>query len=334
MEIIFHPDYILHEQRGTHPERPERLLAIMERLEKDDLTEEITIPEMATDEFLSTIHTEDYISRLKSSPCGYLDGGDTFIGEDTYDIARLAVGGGSSTIDAAKKGQAAMALLRPPGHHAGAGYGGGFCYLNNISLAVAHSGMDKVAILDFDGHHGNGTSDIFYSDPNVLFISAHHYGIYPGTGEHIAIGNGEGEGFNVNIPFKAGAGDSSYEFAWDELIEPILSDYKPNMILVSMGTDGHYSDGMTGLSLSSQAHIEMARRSIEISQKYCAGKVAFFLEGGYHLGSLAEIISGISALTEAKEVELEHSQVYDSECLGRPVVEKTKHALEDHWKFY
>ncbi len=334
MEIIFHPDYILHKQKGTHPERPDRLIEVMERLDKEDLTEDVIVPEHISEENLTVVHTEEYISRFKSHPPGYLDGGDTYICESTYDIARLSAAGALSAVDISKKGKAALALLRPPGHHAGAGYGGGFCYLNNIALAAAHSGVDKVAILDFDGHHGNGTSDIYYSDPGVLFISTHHYGIYPGTGEAIAIGDGRGEGFNVNVPFQTGVGDSSYGFAWDELIEPILSDYKPKLILVSLGTDGHYSDGMTGLSLSSQAYIEMSKKSIDLSQKLCGGKIAFFLEGGYHLNSLAEIIAGISALTEGKELKLEHTSVYDDNCLGRQAVERTKRALQDHWKFY
>ncbi len=334
MEIVYHPDYILHRHRGTHPERPERLEAVMERIEMEGFAEDIVMPEPADEKILTTIHPESYVKKIGSHPRGYLDGGDTYIDEKTYDIARRAVGGALLAADIANRGTAAMALLRPPGHHAGAGYGGGFCYFNNIALAAAHLKERKIAILDFDGHHGNGTSDIFYSDPNVLFISAHHHGIYPGTGESIAIGADKGEGFNVNIPFHTGVGDASYEYAWDEIIEPILKQNEPDIILVSLGTDGHYADGMTGLSLSSLSYIEMARNALKISEELCKGRVAFFLEGGYHLGSLAEIVSGTLSLCEGKDIDLEHTKIYDDKCLGRAAVDNTKKALEDHWDFY
>ncbi len=331
MEVIFHPDYTLHKHGGAHPERPERLDAILERLEIEGLAGNISIPEPATEEMLMTVHSEDYIKCLKEHGMGYIDGGDTYMGENTYDIALLAAGGALLSQFLAKDDKASMALLRPPGHHAGAYYGGGFCYFNNIAIAAAFSEMKRVAILDIDAHHGNGTSDIFYSSPNVLYISTHHYGIYPGTGDSVAIGEDEGEGFNVNIPFRSGAGDSSMEYAWNELIEPILRQYEPQMILVSLGTDGHYADGMTGLSLSSHAYLDKAIRTIDLSDKLCKGRTAFFLEGGYHLGSLEEIIAGIIAYAEGREVKLEWTDEHDDKCIGREAVERTKHYLKDHW---
>ncbi len=331
MDVIFHPDYLLHRHRGAHPERPERLNAVLERLELEDLAGNISIPEPATEDVLMSVHSKDYVISMGEYGAGYIDGGDTYLGENTYDIALLAAGGARLSSDLAKKGKASMALLRPPGHHAGAYYGGGFCYFNNIAIAAAFSEMKKVAILDFDGHHGNGTSDIFYSSNDVLFISTHHYGIYPGTGDSIAIGENEGEGYNVNIPFRTGVGDSSIEYAWNELIEPLLQQYTPQMILVSLGTDGHYADGMTGLSLSSRAYLDMAKRTIDLSDKLCKGRTAFFLEGGYHLGSLEEIIAGIIAYTEGRGVKLEWTDEHDNRCLGREAVDRTKHCIDDHW---
>ena len=333
MKIIFHPDYILHQHRGMHPERPERLESVMGCLESSISKEDIITPIPTDEKSLSKVHSEGYIQRFKNHPCGYLDGGDTYIGEKTYEISKMAAGGALIAGDIANKGEPVMALLRPPGHHAGSYYGGGFCYFNNIALAAAHSKVDRVAILDLDGHHGNGTSDIFYTDKNVLFISTHHYGIYPGTGESIAIGDGDGEGYNINIPFGTGAGDSSYEYAWNSIIAPVLMQYEPEIILVSLGIDGHYADGMTGLSLSSQAYISLAEKSMELSRKINDGKIAFFLEGGYHLGSLSEIVKGIISLGCGGSTDLTHTEVYDDKCIGKKAAESTIHALKDHWEF-
>lgn len=331
MKIIYHQDYILHEHRGPHPERPQRLEAIMDRLESEGLTEDLLIPEKASEEVLYSVHSEDHITSMKEHGPGYIDGGDTYLGLDTYDIARSAAGGALKAVDMAKKGLPSMALLRPPGHHAGSTYGGGFCYFNNIAIAAVCSGKKKVAIIDLDGHHGNGTSDIFYKSKEVLFISAHHYGIYPGTGDGIALGDDAGEGYNVNIPFRTGTGDISYEYAWDELIEPLLSQYGPDIILVSLGTDGHYADGMTGLSLSSSGYINMSRLILDKAEELCGNKVAFFLEGGYHLGSLSEIIAGIVSLPEGIKVDIKWDENYDQRCLGRETVDQAKVLLDDHW---
>ncbi len=331
MEVIFHPDYMLHKHRGAHPERPERLEAILERLELEGLAGNISTPEPATEDILTSVHSKDYVKYMREHGRGYLDGGDTYMGENTYDIALLSAGGAFLSSSRVKEGIASMALLRPPGHHAGAYYGGGFCYFNNIAIAAACSKMKKVAILDIDGHHGNGTSDIFYTSSDVLFISTHHYGIYPGTGDSMAIGEGQGEGYNVNIPFPTGAGDSSLEYAWDVLIEPILRQYEPRVLLVSLGTDGHYADGMTGLSLSSRAYIDICGRTIDLAREICKGRAAFFLEGGYHLGSLGEVIAGTVAYTEGREVKMEWTDEYDNRCIGKGAVERTRHRLKDHW---
>jgi len=331
MDIIFHPKYLDHKQFGTHPESPDRLNSILTRLEDEELIEDVLIPEPAEREILEKTHTPRYLDMLKSSYGQYIDGGDTYLDEDTYEIAKLAAGGALEGIKKALSGERTLALLRPPGHHAGKDYGGGFCYLNNAAIAANQVNAGRVAIIDLDAHHGNGTSDIFYSDPNVLYISAHHHGIYPGTGEAVAVGQGPGEGYNINIPLKTGRGDSTLDLAWTEIMKPILNQYQPKTIIVSFGTDGHYADKLTGLTYSSQCYIRMAERITALSKKLCKGSVSYMLEGGYHLECLSEIAAGIVASESGKEVSLEYTKVSDTEQKGREEILETKATLKKYW---
>ncbi len=328
MEVVFHPRYMDHRHFRTHPERPERLEGILVKLESSSLLDTIKTPVDLDDGTLSLVHTEDYLKTLGSMKDDYLDGGDTFVSGETYEIARMAVGGSIRAVEEALDGRDSMALLRPPGHHAGSDYGGGFCYLNNIAIAARHTGFERIAIVDIDSHHGNGTSDIFYRDPSVLYISTHHHGIYPGTGVAYAVGEDQGQGYNVNIPFPAGAGDSSLDSAWSRIIEPILRQYSPEMILVSLGTDGHYADVMTGLSISSQCYINTCKRLQKLSSEICDVGISFMLEGGYHIPSLAEVIAGV---VSREDIELEFTKVTDNDMVGERAINDTAQALSKHW---
>ncbi len=332
MDVIFHPYYLEHEQKGTHPERPDRLIAILDRLEKEDLTDGIHFPKNPDIEKIFSVHTEGYVEGLKEMSPGYIDGGDTYLGDETFDISLLAAEGAFMATRMAEEGKPTMALLRPPGHHAGKNYGGGFCYFNNIAIAAKICKAQKVAILDFDAHHGNGTSDIFYNDPSVLYVSAHHHGIYPGTGEYFAIGDGPGQGYNVNIPFFTGVGDTSMDLAMDKLIEPILRQFAPEHILVSLGTDGHYEDMMTGLSYSSHSYIKTAEKCLKLAKELCSSRISFMLEGGYHLGSLSEIIAGVVNLTEEQELDLIYNEVHDQQERGSEPIKDTRDTLKKYWK--
>ncbi|MFW6141632.1 MAG: histone deacetylase family protein [Candidatus Saliniplasma sp.] len=332
MDTIFHPKYLEHRQHGTHPESPDRLRSILSRLEGEKLIEDVLIPESAEREILEKTHAPRYLDMLERGSGQYIDGGDTYLGEETYEIARLAVGGALKGVERAVDGDRTIALLRPPGHHAGKDYGGGFCYLNNAAIAADHLNSGRVAIIDLDAHHGNGTSDIFYSDPNVLYISTHHHGIYPGTGDSMAIGEGPGIGYNVNVPFKTGCGDSSMDFAWSDVIKPIVTQYEPELIIVSIGTDGHYADKLTGLTYSSQCYIRMAERITALSKELCGGSVSYMLEGGYHLDCLSEITAGIVASELGKEVSLEYTRVSDTQQKGKEEVLETKDALKKYWE--
>ncbi len=331
MKVIFHPKYLEHSQFSGHPERPERLEGILALLEQSELVDDIVIPDATEERNLLLVHTDPYVFKVKNSPPGYLDGGDTYLSESTYEIAKLAVGGALLSTKFSSQKKKNIALLRPPGHHAGADYGGGFCYFNNIAIGARYADMKRIAIIDLDAHHGNGTSDIFYKDPSALYMSVHHHGIYPGTGEKSAVGEGPGEGFNVNIPFRAGAGDASIKMAFESLLEPILLQYDPDMIFVSLGTDGHYIDGMTGLSLSSQAYVDSCKRLSSLADDICGGKISFMLEGGYHIPSLAEIITHLVGPEGADLPPLKYTEVSDKRGKGKAVVEETVDIMRKYW---
>ncbi len=259
---------------------------------------------------------------------------ETAVHRDTFDIGLLAVGGVLlATRSAVRDGHPSIALVRPPGHHAGPDYGGGFCYLNNVAIAAAEqvAAGRRVAILDYDAHHGNGTRDIFAENPAVLYVSTHEYGIYPGTGPAEDTGTGEGRGFTVNIPFTAGCGDASYVAALDSVIEPILGQFRPDVVLVSLGIDAHYRDPLTSLTLSSPGYVDLVKRSAALAARLCANRFTIALEGGYHLEALSEVIAGVVAGIEGRSIPLALTDVLDDRGRGREAIEATKRAHRDFW---
>ncbi len=336
MTVIYHPRYLDHIQTWGHPESPERLQAIMARLEEEDLGVKIVEPKTATDDDIELAHAPEYIELLKNFGEGYLDP-DTYNREETYEIAALAVGGGILGAKIAwKNTKPTFVLPRPPGHHATYSASGGFCYFNNIAIAAnailkEMKDAKRIAILDIDVHHGNGTHDIFFTDPNVLYISTHQWGIYPGTGPAEVTGDGKGEGYIVNIPFHSRTGDSSFELAFETIIEPIVTQFKPSMILTSIGSDAHYSDPLAMLNLSSQGYLKLGNRIQRLSDKLCDSRLAYFLEGGYNVEALAEIVTGIIASFSNKKIELEFTEDYDTEQRGEQVVEEVQEIQSKYW---
>jgi acetoin utilization deacetylase AcuC-like enzyme len=283
---------------------------------------------------LLLVHTQDYIDLIRNFGEGYLDP-DTYHREDTFDIATLAVSGGILAVSTAyNKGSPSFALLRPPGHHASRNQAGGFCYFNNIAIGAKYlltMGANRVAIVDIDVHHGNGTSDIFYNDDKVLYISTHQWGIYPGTGTIDELGADDGEGFNINIPLDWGCGDSTFMLAFDNIILPVITKFNPDTVLVSIGSDAHYADPLAGLTLSSQGYIALSKRLIELSKRICNGKLTFFLEGGYNTEALSEVITGTIALFTNKDIELKYTKVEDATCRGQKTVKEVINVLRKYW---
>lgn len=333
MAIFFNEEFLSHVQDPFHPESPERLRGIRQKMRQHDLWTDVRPSKTGRLETLLLVHTEDYVDFIKT--CGECSLTlDTMVHHETHGIAALAA---ESAIDAVKytkeEGRPSFALVRPPGHHAGKDYGMGFCYFNNIAIAAKYlqkNGDKRIAIIDVDVHHGNGTHEIFAMDPNVLYISTHQHGIFPGTGPVEYVGKGEGEGFTVNLPFHAGCGDSTFDVATEEVIKPVVEEFKPDAILVSWGMDTHYRDPLASITLSSEGHVRQAEELIKLS-KICGNRITFMLEGGYDVPALSEVVAGVIGKTQGVDVPLEFTDIIDNSCLGRGTILRCKQVISQYW---
>jgi len=196
---------------------------------------------------------------------------------------------------------------------------------------LRNSGDKKIAIVDIDVHHGNGTEEIFATDPSILYVSTHQAGIFPGTGPVEYVGKGEGEGYNVNLPFQSGCGDSTFDVAFAEVIKPVVTQFKPDAMLVSWGMDTHYRDPLASLSLSSEGHVREAEELIRLS-RICGNRITFMLEGGYDIPALSEVVACVIGKTERVEVPLEFTDVIDNSCMGRNTIVRCKQIHSKYWK--
>jgi acetoin utilization deacetylase AcuC-like enzyme len=297
--LVTSPEYLKHDF-PEHPENAQRLRAIESALDSPalGLREFLTplAPQPASLEQLAAVHDPAYIEGLRRAmdrAPGYVDSAPTYIVPESFDVACLSAGGAVRAVEAVLSGevQSAFALVRPPGHHAEPRQPMGFCLFNNVAVAARHAlrqaGIERVLIVDFDVHHGNGTQDMFYDDPAVLFISSHQEGIYPGTGALEEIGEGAGRGFNINLPLPDGAGDEAFARITGEIIAPAAQRFRPNLVLVSAGFDAHWLDPLAGLQLTLGGYAQMTRGLMQLAQEQCDGRLALTLEGGYHLAALA-----------------------------------------------
>lgn len=255
----------------------------------------------ASEELISTIHPPAYLKALQQASArgpGFVDYGDTYVTPDSYHAACSAVGGSLEIVEAVIENHAdsGFALVRPPGHHATATRAMGFCLLNNIAIAARFAqsrGLQKVMIVDFDVHHGNGTQDIFDFDPDVLYLSTHQAGIYPGTGRLNEIGQGDGAGSTINIPLPGKAGDEAFHSLQEQVMLPVAERFQPDILLVSAGFDAHWSDPLAGLQLSTSGFFQLGRGLVRIANAHCEGRIIHFLEGGYDPEALADNVLAI-----------------------------------------
>ncbi|RJS68585.1 histone deacetylase, partial [ANME-2 cluster archaeon] len=280
--IIYHPDYLLHET-GNHPERKERLLAIMHLIEEAEIDLHKIKPEPASIEEMQYVHDPEYINKVKeySEREIPLDP-DTVLCRESYHAALLAAGGMISAVDDGR----AFALVRPPGHHALSDRGMGFCLFNNIAIGARHAqrtGYDRVLVVDWDVHHGNGTQHIFYDDPSVFYFSVHQYPHYPGTGSAGETGSGAGQGYTLNVPLPAGSGDAEYVNVFKNILIPAALGFDPDIVLVSAGFDAHIDDPLAGMAVTTAGFGRMASIVSSIADRCCDGRLAITLEGGYDL---------------------------------------------------
>ncbi len=291
---VFHTSSLLHDTGPDHPESAARLEAIMAELRSSGLIDRLIKVEArrATAAEISLAHTAAYQTQL-AAMCraggGIMDA-DTPISQNSCKAAEYAAGGAVAAVEAVMDGRitTCFTLVRPPGHHAFAGHGGGFCLYNNIAIAARYArqkyGSKKLAIIDFDVHHGNGTQSIFDGDPNTLYVSTHQYPHYPGTGAAADIGL---VGSRVNIPLPAGCGDAEYKRVFNEIVIPAVRRFKPELILVSAGYDGHRDDSLAQMKLSTSGYATIVYKIKTLADECCGGKAVFCLEGGYNLKALA-----------------------------------------------
>lgn len=287
LAVYYHPLFIEHET-GDHPENKRRLIVAKRVLEDSDLELEWITPEPAPVSAIALVHDPAYIERVKEMAeqgGGFLDA-DTTVSPRSYDAALLAAGAGMMAVDRCLAGgQNAFMLVRPPGHHACRARGMGFCLFNNVAVAAAHAleqqGLERVLIVDWDVHHGNGTQAAFYDDPRVLFFSMHEAGHYPGTGMAREVGKGAGEGFTVDVPLQPGSGDGAVKLAFESLLAPLARTFRPELVLVSAGYDPQKGDPLGDLEFSREAFQWMAAFLAALCRETGASGPLCFLEGGY-----------------------------------------------------
>jgi len=330
--FIYHEDYLKHDT-GYHPENAERLISIMRKLEETGITKQIKriVPVKATKEQIAYVHADAYMREVEAM-CkgggGMLDS-DTPLCRDTYEIALLSAGGLINAVDEvmdkSNNLKRIFALIRPPGHHATSNKGMGFCIFNNIAIAAEHLkrkyGVKRILIADWDVHHGNGTQDVFFEDPSVLYFSTHQYPYYPGTGWIDEVGKGEGEGFTVNVPLPAGVDDAGYLYALNNILVPIAMDFRPEFVLVSAGFDAHVADPLASMSVTSPGFALFTNVIKEIAEKNSKGRIVMALEGGYNLDAIAESVLSVFNSLLSNRGEIKEGVVSKNEQVKKRVEE-------------
>jgi len=341
--FAWHDGCLDHDNGPGHPERPQRLTAIRDRLERGGTLEHLLAitPGAAPLAALARVHDEAYIEALQRA-CARaplrLDP-DTAVSEGSWTAALLSAGGGLAAVDAVCAGstRAAFVCTRPPGHHAERDRAMGFCLYNNVAVAAAAAiarGLQRVAIVDIDVHHGNGTQWMFYDDPKVLYVSTHQYPFYPGTGAAHEVGTGEGAGFTFNVPLEMGASDADYALVYRAAILPVIELFSPELVLVSAGFDAHERDPLASMRVTTEGYASLVRELIRASRN---GSIAFVTEGGYDLGALGDCLDAAIAEASGKGVEI------DATTSGTPAanattaraeraLEAVRAAQKGHWR--
>jgi acetoin utilization deacetylase AcuC-like enzyme len=339
--IVIDKLYVDHDNGMGHPESQERLLAIIDMLKETKLLEEIVRiePRDATKEEITLVHEPKYFDLIQSTRGKmrvFLDA-DTSTCPVSFDAAVRAAGGMLVAIDSVLKGKVDIAFpfVRPPGHHAERNRAMGFCLFNNIAIGAAYAsrfcGINRILIVDWDLHHGNGTQHMFYDSSEVLYFSTHQYPYYPGTGGVNEVGTQSALGYTINVPLPAGMGDKEYIKIFFQILKPVIDQYKPELILVSAGFDTYFDDPLGGMKVTPKGFAQMTRFLKEMSEEYCDGKIVFILEGGYNLDGLWESTKAvIEELLEKTQTDYGDLKV---ETKADSIIENVKKRHSQFWRF-
>jgi acetoin utilization deacetylase AcuC-like enzyme len=307
--VVIDQGYLKHLPGESHPERPERIQALLNlagALDKQMF--ELASPRAATRADVEYTHGADHVRLVESTSKlnRYALDGDTITCRDSFGVALLAVGGFLTLLDAiaSKQSSSGFALVRPPGHHALRDRAMGFCLFNTMAVGAEYLkrvyGAKKILIMDWDVHHGNGTQAAFYDDPTVLFISTHQFPFYPGSGAVNEIGVGAGEGFTINVPLPAGCTDAEYLQVFQDIVVPAAEKFQPEWILVSAGFDPHRRDPLAGMNVTEEGFGAMARSLLGLADRFADGRIAFLLEGGYDLAGLRDSVAAVLAAMQTQ----------------------------------
>jgi acetoin utilization deacetylase AcuC-like enzyme len=323
-----------------HPERVERAETMQVATSRWRATGgKVREPRPAEDVDLLRIHDTDYVESIRTQRgrATMLDA-DTFLSPDSDAVARLAAGAVLTAVDSVLEtpsGTRAFALVRPPGHHAERDRAMGFCLYNNIAIGAAWArqrGLDRVAIVDYDVHHGNGTQRSFYRDSNVLFISSHQFPFYPGTGAAEEVGHGDAAGFTVNLPMDAGGTDADFDRVYRQVVVPVLGEFKPQLILVSAGFDAHERDPLGGMRMTTEGYGRITTQLLAAADELCHGRIVFVTEGGYDTRALRECIEGVMSLAAGRDTDNQSGKASAPSPRGDATIAKAKRAQAAFWQ--
>ncbi|NDJ52915.1 MAG: histone deacetylase [Chloroflexi bacterium] len=335
---VTHSDYALHTLKN-HPENDARIRRIWQVFDSEGILDDLLSvpPLMATDEQILRVHDPAHLTNIRqiASTGGAMVDADTYVLPVSYDVGRLGAGGAIAGVDAVVSGEADNALIvsRPPGHHATFSRAMGFCLFANVAMATRHlqetyDQIERVMIVDYDVHHGNGTQDIFWEDPTVLFASTHQYPFYPGTGAINEVGENHGQGTTLNMPLRAGTGNEGFNRLYREVLWPAARRFKPDFILVSAGFDAHWVDPLAMLQLDLGGYQQLTQQLITMANELSEGRIAFVLEGGYDVEALAYGMLNVAHALQGRDSLLD--PIGACEMPSRPTDELVGRLREQH----
>ncbi|MGD9488289.1 MAG: histone deacetylase [Calditrichaceae bacterium] len=302
LAYLYNPIFLNHQPGIYHPESPERLSGMHSYLQKRNLFSNVDIlqPGQAPVEYIELVHDRSYIDtilKFRGTGRQVLDSGDTVLSKDSVDAALTAAGSAVMAVDLifdSKKYEKVFCAVRPPGHHAERDQAKGFCIFNNVAIAAKYAQklefVKNILIIDWDVHHGNGTQNSFYEDNTVFYFSMHQHPHFPGTGHAFEIGEREGKGFNLNIPLPGGQNDDEYLKIFENGLKEVENRFRPELILISAGFDGHYSDPLAGMKLTAEGFYKLTELTARFARKYCNSRIISFLEGGYNSEGLGQSV--------------------------------------------